>query len=84
MERAAPGRGLAHYTPDAGYRFPTMVADRPDPADELFVCVSLSGGGTRAAALTYGALLLVLMRWAPHGLLGDASLLGRTLARRRA
>jgi len=48
---------LAHYTPDAGYRFPTMVADRPDPADELFVCVSLSGGGTRAAALAYGALL---------------------------
>ena len=34
--------------------------------------------------LTYGALLLVLMRWAPHGLLGDASLLGRALARRRA
>jgi len=32
--------------------------------------------------LTYGALLLVLMRWAPHGLLGDASLLGRALARR--
>jgi len=34
--------------------------------------------------LTYGALLLVLMRWAPHGLLGDASLLGRALPRRRA
>lgn len=33
--------------------------------------------------LTYGALLLVLMRWAPHGLLGDESLLGRALARQR-
>ena len=29
--------------------------------------------------LTYGALLLILMRWAPHGLLGEASLLGRAL-----
>ena len=34
--------------------------------------------------LVYGALLLVLMRWAPHGLLGDASLLGRTFWRRHA
>ncbi|MGH7334321.1 MAG: branched-chain amino acid ABC transporter permease [Candidatus Rokuibacteriota bacterium] len=34
--------------------------------------------------LTYGAILLVLMRWAPHGLLGDESLLWRALARRRA
>ena len=33
--------------------------------------------------LTYGALLLVLMRWAPHGLLGDASLLWLSLTRRR-
>src|SRR2546425_1123540 len=33
---------------------------------------------------TYGALLLVLMRWAPPGLLGDASLLGRPFARRPA
>ncbi|MGH7419341.1 MAG: branched-chain amino acid ABC transporter permease [Candidatus Rokuibacteriota bacterium] len=34
--------------------------------------------------LTYGALLLALMRWAPHGLLGDESALWRALARRRA
>jgi branched-chain amino acid transport system permease protein len=34
--------------------------------------------------LVYGALLLALMRWAPHGLLGDASLLGRALLRRHA
>lgn len=33
--------------------------------------------------LTYGALLLVLMRWAPHGLLGEESFLWRQLARRR-
>ncbi len=34
--------------------------------------------------LTYGAILLILMRWAPHGLLGDESLLWRALGRRRA
>lgn len=34
--------------------------------------------------LTYGAILLVLMRRAPHGLLGDESLLWRALSRRRA
>ena len=58
--------GCAHYPVnarlgDAGaaapYRFPAMVLDRPDPADELFVCLSFSGGGTRAAALAYGALV---------------------------
>jgi NTE family protein len=58
--------GCAHYPLNAslsaagdaatGYRFPTMVVDRPDPADELFVCLSFSGGGTRAAAFAYGAL----------------------------
>lgn len=48
---------LARHAPDAGYRFPAMIVDRPDPADELFVCVSFSGGGTRAAAFSYGALL---------------------------
>ena len=59
--------GCAHYplnaplppTGDAGtgYRFPAMVVDKPDPADEIFVCLSFSGGGTRAAAFAYGALL---------------------------
>jgi len=48
---------LISYTPDGGYRFPAMTTDRPDPADELFVCLSFSGGGTRAAAFAYGALL---------------------------
>lgn len=33
--------------------------------------------------LTYGAILLLMMRWAPHGLLGDESALWRALARRR-
>lgn len=34
--------------------------------------------------LTYGAILVLLMRWAPHGLLGDESFLWRTLVRGRA
>lgn len=45
------------YTRGGGYRFPAMDTARPDPADELFVCLSFSGGGTRAAAFAYGALL---------------------------
>jgi predicted acylesterase/phospholipase RssA len=55
--------GCAHYPvnakldrwqPTAGYRFPVYPPD--DPADELFVCLSFSGGGTRAAALSYGVM----------------------------
>ena len=59
--------GCAHYPLNAplpaagdagtGYRFPAMVVEKPDPADEIFVCLSFSGGGTRAAAFAYGALL---------------------------
>jgi len=38
----------------SGYRFPPPPA--ADARDELFVCVALSGGGTRAAAFAYGVL----------------------------
>jgi len=56
--------GCTHYLnaplggsgPHSSYRFPAMLG-QPDPADELFVCLSFSGGGTRAAAFSYGALL---------------------------
>ena len=62
----AAAAGCAHYplntrltapSGSGGYRFPQMAVDRPDPADELFVCLSFSGGGTRAAAFAHGALL---------------------------
>jgi predicted acylesterase/phospholipase RssA len=44
-----------------GYRFETLAsgrldAQRPRPEDELFVVLAFSGGGTRAAALSYGVL----------------------------
>lgn len=57
--------GCAHYPlnaplgeagPTSPYRFPSMRLEHPDPADELLVCLSFSGGGTRAAAFAYGAL----------------------------
>lgn len=41
--------------PKTGYRFATVAGD--DPAqDETFVILSFSGGGTRAAALSFGVL----------------------------
>ncbi len=58
--------GCAHYpvnvrqtapSGSAGHRFPALIPERPDPADALFVCLSFSGGGTRAAAFAHGALL---------------------------
>lgn len=45
---------LAHYEKDAGYRFANLA--HPHNSDSLFVIVSFSGGGTRAAALAYGVL----------------------------
>ena len=45
---------LAHYDPQAGYRFENLKA--PENSDSLFVILTFSGGGTRAAALSYGVL----------------------------
>ena len=49
---------LSAYDLAKGYRFtqvPTTAPARPN-SDELFVVLSFSGGGTRAAALAYGVL----------------------------
>jgi len=41
---------------EAGYRFDSLGSG-DDNSDSVFVCVSFSGGGTRAAAFAYGVLL---------------------------
>jgi len=45
---------LAKYDPHSGYRFEHL--EHPGNSDKLFVIVTFSGGGTRAAALAYGVL----------------------------
>jgi len=51
----APNPPLARYVPNAGYDFHALQPGRNN-TDELFVVVTFSGGGTRAAALAYGVL----------------------------
>lgn len=45
---------LARWTPDAGY--PTRLQISGDRSGELLLFVAFSGGGTRAAAFSYGVL----------------------------
>lgn len=48
---------LEKYDASAGYRYPVLdAADKSGNSDSLFVVVAFSGGGTRAAALSYGVL----------------------------
>lgn len=43
------------FHPDSGYHFDALAAG-PLNSDELFICLMFSGGGTRAAALSYGIM----------------------------
>jgi len=45
---------LTQYNPDAGYRYKTLAKGKD--TDGLFVILAFSGGGHRAAALSYGVL----------------------------
>ena len=49
-----PNPPLAKYDPSTGYRFELL--DQGGNSDGLFVILAFSGGGTRAAALSYGVL----------------------------
>ena len=62
-----PNPPLPHYDPESGYRFEKL--NPHTNSDELFVVVTLSGGGTRAAALSYGileALRDTTIEWQGH------------------
>ncbi len=55
---------LPVHDPEGGYRFTTDDG----AANRLFVCVTMSGGGTRAAAFSYGVLEELLnteIEWPP-------------------
>jgi len=43
------------FDAEGGYRFDALESGRSN-SDDLFVCLMFSGGGTRAAALSYGIL----------------------------
>ena len=45
---------LAQYNPNSGYRYQNLKA--PENSESLFVILTFSGGGTRAAALSYGVM----------------------------
>lgn len=45
---------LMQYNPQSGYRFENLNA--PENSTSLFIILTFSGGGTRAAALSYGVM----------------------------
>lgn len=49
-----PNARLAQYDKNKGYRYELL--DKTENGDDLFVVLTFSGGGTRAAALSYGVL----------------------------
>jgi NTE family protein len=51
---APPNAPLARYDAAAGYRYDTLAAD--GNGDDLFVILTFSGGGTRAAAFSFGVM----------------------------
>src|SRR5436190_12135441 len=52
---------LTHAAPETGYRFTNL--SHTNDSDSLFVMLAFSGGGTRAAALSYGVLEELAKTW---------------------
>ncbi len=50
-----PNQPLERFDTSAGYRFDSLAMG-PKNSDDVFVCLTFSGGGTRAAAFAYGVL----------------------------
>src|SRR5437868_14660496 len=55
---------LDRQDPAVGYRYANLTADR-DNGDDLFVILAFSGGGTRAAAFSFG--VMEGLREGPYG-----------------
>jgi NTE family protein len=51
---AKPNGPLGQYNPESGYRYDKLTG--PGNSEKLFVILTFSGGGTRAAALAYGVM----------------------------
>ena len=51
-----PNLPLERFDTSAGYRFDTLSTGSKN-SDDVFVCLTFSGGGTRAAAFAYGVLI---------------------------
>jgi predicted acylesterase/phospholipase RssA len=47
---------LQQHAPESGYRFPEPGLADSSNSDSLYICLAFSGGGTRAAAFSYGVL----------------------------
>lgn len=69
---------LSAYDPSKGYRYDLL--DKTENKDDLFVILTFSGGGTRAAALSYGVLeslrdATVLVDGKPRNLLHEVDVI---------
>ncbi|UCE59838.1 MAG: patatin-like phospholipase family protein [Phycisphaerales bacterium] len=55
LKPSCPNDKLLKYDPTVGYRFDALSTGECN-MDDLFICLTFSGGGTRAAAFAYGVL----------------------------
>jgi hypothetical protein len=54
---------LQKYNPAQGYRYENLTTTDPNKnSEETFIILTFSGGGTRAAALSYGVLGICVRR----------------------